>query len=108
MWADIVFECAGSPTTFQQSIEMTHGGGKVMLVGLYDEPLSWDPSIAVNKSLTLIGCMAGHFPGAIELLQTGRVNTKPFVSHEFPLEKVKEAFETQLGAQDAVKVLVKL
>ena len=108
MLANMIFECAGSPATFQQSIEMVQNGGKVILVGEYEQPVNWNPTIAVNKSLSLIGSWAGHFPGAIEFLQSGKVNAKSLITHEFPLDKAKEAFETQLGAQDAIKVMVKV
>ena len=100
--ADVTFmECVG------MKLVLVHGGGKVMLVGLYEQPISWDPSIVVNKSVTLIGCLGGSFPRAIELLQSGSANAKLLISHQFPLDQAKEAFETQLGAQDTVKVLVK-
>lgn len=106
--ADIVFECAGLSTTYQQALEMVHRGGKVELVGLYEQPITWDPSSVVTNDITLIGCgLRWDLPGAVDLLQSGKVNTKPLLTHEFPLDKVKEAFETQLGAEDAVKVLVK-
>jgi 2-desacetyl-2-hydroxyethyl bacteriochlorophyllide A dehydrogenase len=106
--ADIVFECVGLSTTYQQAIEMVHRGGKVELVGLYEQPVTWDPTPTVTDDITLIGCgLRWDLPGAVDLLQSGKVNTKPLLTHEFPLDKVKEAFETQLEAEDAVKVLVK-
>ena len=106
--ADIVFDCAGSSTTYQQSIQMVHRGGKVNLVGLYQEPINWNPSFIVSNDITLIGCgLRWDLPGAVDLLQSGTVNTKPLITHEFPLDKTKEAFDTQLEAQDAIKVLVK-
>jgi len=107
LWADIVVECAGTPATFRQAIDMVRGGGKVMLVGEYEQPVTWNPSVAIDKNLTLIGCVAGSFSRAIELLEAGKVNTETLITHEFPLEKVREAFETELKAQDAIKVLVK-
>lgn len=106
--ADIVFECAGSSITYKQAIEMVHRGGKVELVGLYEQPITWDPSSVVTNDITLIGCgLRWDLPGAVDLLQSGKVNTKPLITHEFPLDKVKEAFETQLWAEDAIKVIVK-
>lgn len=105
--ADVVFECAGSPTTFQQSIEMVHKGGKVALVGIYEQPITWNPSIVVGRDVTLIGCLGEDFPGTVDLLQTGKAKTKPLITHEFPLDRAKEAFETALEAQDAIKVLLK-
>jgi 2-desacetyl-2-hydroxyethyl bacteriochlorophyllide A dehydrogenase len=107
MCADIVVECAGSLTTFQQAIDMVRGGGKIMLVGVYEQPVTWDPGIAINKNVTLVGCLGGNFPRAIDLLETGKVKTRSLITHEFPLDQAKEAFGTQLRAQDAVKVLVR-
>jgi len=106
--ADIVFECAGSSDSYQQALEMVHRGGKVDLVGLYKQSITWDPNFIVSNDITLIGCgLRFDLPGAVDLLQSGKVNTKPLITHEFPLDKIKEAFETQLADEDAIKVLVK-
>ena len=106
--ADMVFECAGSTNTYQQAIQMVHRGGKINLVGLYQQPITWNPSFIVSNDITLIGCgLRWDLPGAVDLLQSGRVNNKPLITHVFPLDKTKEAFDTQLEADDAIKVLVK-
>ncbi len=105
---DIVFECAGAPTTFSQAIEIVRGGGKVMLVALYEQPITWEPAPAIYKNITLIGCLGGNFPAVLELMASGKVDTKPFITHVFPLYRVRDAFETQLTAKDAVKVLVEV
>jgi (R,R)-butanediol dehydrogenase/meso-butanediol dehydrogenase/diacetyl reductase len=106
--ADIVYECAGSAATFRQALQMVHRGGRVELVGLYEEPITWDPSFIVSNDIDIGGTgLAFNLPGAVELMQSGRVDTLPLVTHEFPLDGIKEAFETQLTADDAVKVLVK-
>ena len=107
MGVDIVVECAGTKETFDQSVEITRGGGKVMLVGVYEQPLTWDPLKAMAKNLTLIGCLGGNFPASIELLQSGKVSTRPFITHRFPLDRAAEAFRVQLQSQDAIKVMIK-
>jgi len=43
----------------------------------------------------------------LALLESGVVKVKPMISHEFPLEKVNEAFKTQLNKELSIKVLVK-
>jgi len=106
--ADIVFECAGSSITFQQALQMVHRGGKIALVGLYEESITWNPSIIVANDINIVGCgLRFDLPGAIDLIKNGRVDTKPLITHEFRLDNIKEAFETQLAAEDAIKVLVK-
>jgi len=104
---DVVFECAGLPSTFQQSIDMVRPGGKVALIGVFEQAVSWSPNMAVLKDVTLIGCLGEDFSGAIDLLQTGKVDTKPLISHEFPLDQAKEAFDIALEADNAIKVILK-
>jgi 2-desacetyl-2-hydroxyethyl bacteriochlorophyllide A dehydrogenase len=107
MGADIVVECAGVQETFNQAIELVHGGGKIMLVGVYEQPLTWDPLKAISKNITLVGCLGGNFPGAIELLQSKQVNTRPLITHTFPLEEAQEAFRTQIRDPEAIKVMIR-
>lgn len=106
MGVDIVVECAGSQATFDQSLEITRGGGKIVLVGVYEQPLTWDPLKAMAKNLALIGCLGGNFPAAIELVQSGKVSTRSFITHKFPIEKVAEAFQVQLRSPEAIKVMI--
>lgn len=107
MGADLVIECAGSQETFDQAVEMVHGGGRIMLVGVYEKPLIWDPLPVISKNLTLVGCLGGNFPGAIELLQSGQVTTRSLVTHSFSLDQAQEAFQTQLQDRQAIKVMIK-
>ncbi|MDD5127591.1 MAG: alcohol dehydrogenase catalytic domain-containing protein [Dehalococcoidales bacterium] len=106
--ADVVFECAGQQATFDQSLKIARGGGKVILVGLYEQPVTWKPIDATNKNLTLIGILGGHFTSTMEYMASGKVNTKPLISHTFPLDKAPEAFATQSDAPDAIKVMLKM
>ena len=105
--ADIVVECAGNPATFQQAIEMVRRGGKIMIVGVYEQPVQFEPISLISKNIRMIGCLGGGFPQALDLLRSGKVKTNPLISHVFPLDKAKEAFETQLRTNEAVKVLIK-
>ncbi len=107
--ADIVLEFAGSPASFDQAIKMVHGGGKVMLVAMYESPITWDPAAIIDKNITLVGCMgAASFPTVLQLMETKKVNSKPLITHRFPLSQVREAFETEIEAQDAIKVIVEM
>jgi 2-desacetyl-2-hydroxyethyl bacteriochlorophyllide A dehydrogenase len=106
MGVNTVIECAGTQTTFDQSVAMARGGGKIMLVGVYEEALTWDPQAVIAKNLTLTGCLGGNFPAAIDLLKSGKVTAKTVISHRFSLDQAAEAFRTQLSSPDAIKVMV--
>lgn len=108
-FADIVVDCVGTGETFKQSIDMVRTGGKIVLVGLggYVKPAIVNPSIIIHKYIKLLTCLEEDFLKALELLESGVVRVKPMISHEFPLEKVNEAFKVQLNKESSVKVLVK-
>jgi 2-desacetyl-2-hydroxyethyl bacteriochlorophyllide A dehydrogenase len=106
--ADIVFEVAGTPEAFKQSLEIVHRGGKVDIVGLYEKPVTWNPGFIAMNDLVLAGCgLKFDIPGAVELMQSGKVDTRPYITHRFPLDKIKEAYDTQLENREAIKVLLK-
>ena len=106
MGVNTVIECAGAQATFDQSIAMARGGGKIMLVGVYEQPLTWDPLGAISKNLSLIGCLGGNFPASMELLRSGKVSTQPMITHRFPLDRAAEAFKAQLEDPGAIKAMI--
>lgn len=101
-----VVECAGSPDTFHQAVEMVQGGGAILLVGIYEQPLKWDPQQVIAKNISLVGCLGGNFPGAIELIRSGKADTRPFVTHRYSLDEADQAFRTQRKDPDAIKVMI--
>ncbi len=102
-----VVECAGNQTTFDQAVGMARGGGKILLVGIYEEALNWQPLSVISKNLTLVGCLGGNFPAVIELLKSGKVKTRNMITHFFPLDQAAQAFQTQLQDPAAIKVMIK-
>ena len=112
--ADIVMECSGVPKALQQAIEMTRTGGRIVLVGLFEEAVPLNINRIVHKQLSLISSFnKGREPvgeeikAAIKLLASGKVNAKPLISHQFPLDKIMEAFEVQINPEQSIKVIVK-
>jgi L-iditol 2-dehydrogenase len=104
--ADVVFECAGVPVTLEQSIRVVHNHGRVVLLGIFEETVDWNPNISIGRNVSLLGCLGEDFPGTVRLLESGRADTRPLITHRFPLEQTKDAFEAALTADDAVKVMV--
>lgn len=105
--ADVVFEVAGFESTFQQALKMAHRGSRVDLIGLYGKPFMWNPTVLAGNDISLVGCgLRWDLPGSIALMESGKINAKPLVTHRFPLDKVKDAFETQIKSRDAIKVVI--
>ncbi len=106
---DLVFECAGASVTTREALRLVRAGGKVNLIAHYGRQAGIDPEPIVGKQLTVVGSGGDDrfFEDAVELVKERRVTLTPLVTHEYPLAQAKEAFETALQADLAVKVLVK-
>ena len=108
--ADFVIECSGVPKVFYQGLEMLKRSGRVMQVANFGQGLNLPPEILelmMKKNLSVQVTGGAVWSKAFELASTGKINTKDMISHVFPLDEAKQAFEMQMNAQESVKVLLK-
>jgi len=106
----VAFECSGVPAAFYQAPRMIGAYGRIIQVGMFEDKLELSPEM-INQALTfrnitLRGCGGQRWDIALELMQSGQVRTKQLITHRFPLDDISQAFETQLNADEAIKVLV--
>jgi len=114
---DVVYDCVGyvkerpEAPVIQLAMNMVKEfTGRVVVHGLFEEMVSLDMSPFVMKQVDLLGSF-GFLPEevtqAMELIRTGKVDRKKIISHEFPLDQAKEAFDMQCDVENSVKVIVK-
>jgi len=108
--ADIVIETTGSPDLVVPAMQMLRPGGRLMLYGISHRPVEGFTTFPLYyKELTIYGARAltaGDFPPCIELAASGAIDLQPFVTAEYPLARVAEAFESYERAPDRVLRLV--
>lgn len=108
--ADVAFECSGSPVAFRQALQMIRPFGRVMQVGIFEENLEIDLDLLGlmgRRNITLRVCVGREWGMAFELVRLGQVKARELITHQFPLNSAKEAFETQLNFEEAIKVMIK-
>jgi (R,R)-butanediol dehydrogenase / meso-butanediol dehydrogenase / diacetyl reductase len=106
---DVVFEATGAAQLVQGAFEIVRPAGTVVLIALYEERAELDPTIIVQKEITVRGSAIytpDEFHEAIELLASGRAKGQPLITHRWPLEALGEAFEAQLEKNSAIKVMI--
>lgn len=106
---DVVFECSGVPALAAAAIEHVKAGGTIVVLALYDDPVTFNPTMLVQKEIRLQGSIAytaADFADAVELLRSGAAQVGPLITHREPLEKVSEAFSVQLEKNQSIKVVV--
>lgn len=119
--ADIVFECAGGeamPITLPQATKMVRRGGKVVLIGGFDEgetsiPLEWQRIQMSEIQLIPSASFAYHqiYPEqgqVVELIANGKLPVAKLITHRFPLDRINEAFEVARDKEGTGAVFVAL
>jgi len=109
--ANVVVECSGVPNVFYQGLEMLQRSGKVLQVANFGGGLHLSPELMhekmLKKNLSVQWSGGAVWGKAFELVSAGKINTRDLVSHVFPLDEVKQAFEMQMNAAESVKVILK-
>jgi L-iditol 2-dehydrogenase len=108
--AHFVFEAAGSAKTVQQTVDVVRSGGVVVLVGMPQEEEIPIPVIgAIVREINFVTNFrySNVFEESIALIEHGRVNVKPMMTHQFPFAQTLEAFHlAETGKERAVKVTI--
>jgi L-iditol 2-dehydrogenase len=102
---DLVVETAGVAEALGQALELVRPGGRVILTGLPHEPTPLNVFSVVRREVTIAGSMIyqDEFPGALQLVTSGAVRTRPLVTHHFKLDAIGEAFAAHTD-EGAIKV----
>ena len=107
---DLTMETAGVPQTVTQALQCTRKLGRVVEVGIFEEPATFDLNDLVFCERTLIGIMnnGGEFPQAIQMLADGRIDPTPMISNRIDLEDVVEKgfVECTTNKRGNIKVIV--
>jgi 2-desacetyl-2-hydroxyethyl bacteriochlorophyllide A dehydrogenase len=106
--ADVVIDCAGSPTALGDGLAAARAGGTVVLCAVYADKVPVRPDWIVSKELNVRGSFGygDEFREVLAALEAGHVDPSMFISHQLPLERIAEAFRTQSDPNGSLKVLV--
>ena len=102
--ADRVVEVAGGKTTFQQAWQCARPNAIVAVVALYDEPQLLPLPNMYGKNLTfktggVDGCDCEE---VLRLIEQGKIDTTPLITHRFPLSRIEEAYRIFENKEEGV------
>ncbi len=109
--ADVVIECAGTKSAWEDAVKMVRKGGRVLWFGGLPSGTSveLDAAWIHYGEITLLGVHGGTVADAEEayrLLATGEVDPRPMLSGEFSLERIEEAFQQMIDGT-AIKLVIR-
>ena len=106
---DVVIECVGNTIATAQAFSATKRGTTVLLFSVpksgTTHPLSLED--VYQKELTIVGSIINPdtHQRAVDLINSGRIQLAPILTHRFPIEHLKDAILMQMSSE-SLKVLV--
>lgn len=102
--ADVVLEVVGAGDTFRLAWECARPNAVVTVVALYDNPQILPLPDMYGKNLTfktggVDGCDCAEI---LRLIEAGKIDTTPLITHRFPLTKIEEAYRVFENRLDGV------
>jgi L-iditol 2-dehydrogenase len=102
---DVVFECCGQQEAFDQAVDVLKPGGRLVVIGI-PEFDRWSMSVELTRrkeiSLQFIRRQVDCVETALDLMEKGKINVSNMVTHRFPFDKTKEAFDLVAAYEDGV------
>lgn len=102
---DIAFECCGKQEAFDQAIELLKPGGKLIVIGI-PEFDRWSMNVETTRrreiSLQFIRRQVDCVEQALDMMNNGSITIENMVTHRFPFERTKEAFDIVADYRDGV------
>ena len=99
---DIILDTVGTEESIADGLEMLDNSGTLVLLAVHDNEVRLK-STAISGERTLVTSSNNRypdFPRAIELLAGGNIKVKHLITHRFPLEEARSAFELMLHKKD--------
>lgn len=102
--ADVVLEVAGTDDTFRLAWECARPNAIITVVALYDRPQVLPLPDMYGKNLTfktggVDGCDCAEI---LRLIEEGKIDTTPLITHRFPLNEIEEAYRIFENKLDGV------
>jgi threonine dehydrogenase-like Zn-dependent dehydrogenase len=104
---DVVFECAGVPSTAKEMTDLVRSRGTIINLGVFKEPVEINMQAVNFKEIAILGSRVytrRDFEEAIELAET--LPIAKIITHSFSLSEVRRAFDLFRLGLDVCKVLI--
>jgi alcohol dehydrogenase len=107
---DIVLECIGTPIGWDISEEIVTAGGRIAICGVHGKSVTLHLERMWKKNFTMTAGLVHTttIPMLMKLVQSGRLEPRQLISHNFNLSDIDKAYTCFANAADhkALKVII--
>jgi threonine 3-dehydrogenase len=108
--ADFVIEMGANQTVMDQAFDVVRIRGTVVTIGTFNGPISFNPFFKMSRREVRLQSMMGRnwetWRRMNQLVDSGKINLKPLITHVLPMEEYQKAFELA-KSHEVMKVLLK-
>ncbi|AUN41906.1 zinc-binding dehydrogenase [Tsukamurella tyrosinosolvens] len=108
--ADVTIEAVGAPETFELAVKLVRPTGVVANIGVHGRPATLHLEDIWIKDVTITTGLVDtrSTPTLIQLVDSGRLDPSPLVTHRYNLDQFEEAYDNFENAEHsgAVKVVL--
>jgi 2-desacetyl-2-hydroxyethyl bacteriochlorophyllide A dehydrogenase len=105
---DAVFDATGNAAAMAASLYHVAHGGRLVYVGLTREPVTIDDPTLHRREVTLLASRNSchEFPRIIALIESGRLDTRPWITHRLSLVEVPTVFAGLATSPGLIKAMI--
>ena len=108
--ADFVIEMGANQTVMDQAFDMVRLRGTVVTIGTFNGPISFNPFFKMSRREVRLQSMMGRnwetWRRMNQLIDSGKINLKPLITHVLPMEEYQKGFELA-KSHEVMKVLLR-
>jgi 2-desacetyl-2-hydroxyethyl bacteriochlorophyllide A dehydrogenase len=108
--AEVVFDATGSTAAMQASFQLVEHGGRLVFVGLVQGSITFDDPLFHRREMTLLASRnsCDEFPRIMDLIEQGRIDTTPWVTHRLGLADVPAEFAALREQSGLIKAMIEV
>lgn len=103
--AQIVFDATGNPNSMSGALRFARFTGRIVYVGITKEPVSIDDPLLHRRELSILAsrnAVATDFPRILTMIQSGQINTHPWISHRCAFKELPAQMDSWLLPESRV------
>lgn len=108
----VVFDATGNPNSMKTAFNYVSFGGKLVFVGLFIGDVVFDDPLFHRREITLLASrnsLPQDFSNIIALMETGKIDVAPWLTHRADFDDLAVVFSTWLNPENGViKAVVSL
>lgn len=105
---DVAIECVGKTFAVQQAFDIADRGARILLFSVPSVDAKFELPLfdVFNKELKISGSFVNpnSHQQAVNMINEGKIQVAPLITHRFPIEQMEEAILKQISAE-SIKVL---